>query len=268
MPPDPLKPESRSLPRAVLRWVELLLLFLGVPTLFWYWRIAPDHLVDLGARLGLDWAVLEHPGHLMLPSLALFTIGVLVALLCDRSFDRSRLWNPRALRPVLVTILVRFVVLAGLLTLVTWQLEDAMPLRAALARLGYGVDWPAVRLFSLPLGHPGLWAIIMVFYPAISVWPQEVLYRAFFFHRYARILPAPAARIALSALVFGFMHIVFMNPVAPLLCTLGGLLFAQTYHRTHSLFAASFEHALYGCWVFTVGLGAYFYGGTYGGTLG
>ena len=50
--------------------------------------------------------------------------------------------------------------------------------------------------------------------------------------------------------------------LAVALCVIGGWLFADTYSRTRSLWLASAEHALYGCLVFTVGLGRYFYGGT------
>ncbi|WP_423804206.1 hypothetical protein [Nitrosomonas nitrosa] len=39
----------------------------------------------------------------------------------------------------------------------------------------------------------------------------------------------------------------------------GGIMFAYTYHRHRSLLLASIEHALYGCFVFTIGLGWFFY---------
>ena len=41
----------------------------------------------------------------------------------------------------------------------------------------------------------------------------------------------------------------------------GGLFFADTYAKTRSLAAVYFEHALYGCYLFTIGLGFYFYHG-------
>jgi uncharacterized protein len=41
----------------------------------------------------------------------------------------------------------------------------------------------------------------------------------------------------------------------------GGLLFAWRYKTTGSLFTSSLEHALYGCWFFTIGIGQYFYHG-------
>ena len=68
--------------------------------------------------------------------------------------------------------------------------------------------------------------------------------------------------IVASAAAFAFMHIIFRNWVAVGLTFAGGLLFAARYAGTNSLATSSFEHALYGCWLFTVGLGQYFYHGT------
>jgi membrane protease YdiL (CAAX protease family) len=68
--------------------------------------------------------------------------------------------------------------------------------------------------------------------------------------------------IVASAAAFAFLHIVFRNPLAPALTFAGGLLFAWRYAESGSLAVSSFEHALYGCWLFTVGLGGYFYHGT------
>jgi membrane protease YdiL (CAAX protease family) len=57
------------------------------------------------------------------------------------------------------------------------------------------------------------------------------------------------------------MHIVYRNPLAVVLTFFGGLIFAWRYKVTNSLLTSSFEHALYGCWLFTVGLGDFFYHG-------
>jgi membrane protease YdiL (CAAX protease family) len=65
----------------------------------------------------------------------------------------------------------------------------------------------------------------------------------------------------LSAIAFSFAHIVFRNPWAILFTFVGGLMFASTYLKTRSNLAASVEHALYGCFVFTIGIGQYFYAG-------
>ncbi|MDJ0818534.1 MAG: hypothetical protein QNJ58_20170 [Desulfobacterales bacterium] len=42
---------------------------------------------------------------------------------------------------------------------------------------------------------------------------------------------------------------------------LGGVLFAKTYEETGSLIISGIEHALYGGFIFTIGLGKHFYYG-------
>jgi membrane protease YdiL (CAAX protease family) len=113
---------------------------------------------------------------------------------------------------------------------------------------------------SLPREHPLFWLVIMGLYPVLSVWPQEVIYRRFLFHRY-RALFGEAGLIAASALVFGFGHIIFLNGIAVALTIAGGAMFAQNYARNRSLALVCLEHSLYGCLVFTIGLGRFFYTG-------
>jgi hypothetical protein len=117
------------------------------------------------------------------------------------------------------------------------------------------------RFLSFPLQKPALWALIMVFYPLLSVVPQELLYRSFFFARYRAILPGFWLMVGSSAGLFAYSHIIFKNWVAPLFCLIGGLIFAAHYHQHRSLKWAVIEHAAYGCFVFTVGLGWFFYHG-------
>jgi hypothetical protein len=68
--------------------------------------------------------------------------------------------------------------------------------------------------------------------------------------------------IVAGAAGFAFMHVIFRNWVAVPLTFAGGLLFAVRDAETGSLATSSFEHALYRCWLFTVGLGRFFYHGT------
>ncbi len=120
------------------------------------------------------------------------------------------------------------------------------------------------QLFSLPRERPQLWMFVMVFYPLLSVIPQQIIFRGYFFERYKNLFTTPVTMIAASALCFSFGHLLFQNWVAPLLTLIGGAIFAHTYHRHRSLALVWFEHALYGCFMFTVGLGKYFYHGTVG----
>lgn len=114
-------------------------------------------------------------------------------------------------------------------------------------------------MFFLIRHHTGFWLLIMFAYPLLSVFPQELIYRAFFFERYRPLFGRETGMMFASALVFGFDHIVFRNYVAILLTFVGGWLFATTYRRTSSLTVVSAEHALYGCAIFTIGYGQYFF---------
>jgi hypothetical protein len=178
-----------------------------------------------------------------LPLLWIVTGYALVQLLRDSHFDRGHLWNTTPLPQHLRPILVIFVVVAVLLWL-------------GVHRFAPQLEWSFVR------SNPTFWAIVMVAYPVLSVYPQGILYRAFFFQRYAALFPGKGAMIVASAAAFAFLHIIFRNSIAVALTFTGGLLFASRYAEAGSLFTSSFEHALYGCWLFTIGLGQHFYHGT------
>jgi len=114
-------------------------------------------------------------------------------------------------------------------------------------------------LFSLYRRSPAWWLAVVLFYPIFSVYPQELLYRAFFFHRYKPLFGEGMGMIAASAAVFGFVHIIFGNWVAIALTAIGGLLFGWTYRKSRSLVLTCLEHALFGDFIFTIGIGQFFY---------
>lgn len=160
----------------------------------------------------------------------------------DASFDSSRLFAWGNYRPFLKWILLRDVI--------------------CLALLGVAVRLFAPELlFSLIKQRPGLWAIIMVLYPLVSVYPQELLYRAFFFHRYQPLFGSGWPLLLASALAFGFVHIIFGNWLSVLLCILGGFLFSYTYQQSGSLLLTCLDHSIFGNFIFTIGLGQFFYHG-------
>lgn len=187
-------------------------------------------------------AVYMRPG-LLFPSLWVLALGSLLLLLMDGSFERGRLWNAGGLRSEWKWIALRFAVCAPLLTGVLFLMSPA-------------------RLLSLPMHRPGLWAVIMVAYPVLSVYPQEVAFRAMVMHRYAGLFGSVWMLVAVNAVVFGYAHIIMHNWWAVALCTIGGVFFGVTYRRSASLLAAALEHALYGCFLFTIGWGSYFYSGS------
>lgn len=178
----------------------------------------------------------------MIPVLVLVALGCTFTMWRDPTFDRSAFWNRAAIRPYLRQILLTFFA------------------SALIIGLGVALFEPS-RLFELVNRNPVLWLAIMVFYPLLSVYPQEIIYRTFLFHRYQSLFRNPWTMIAVSALAFGYVHIVFENTLSVVMTVIGGVLFAWTYARSASTLLVSIEHALYGCFIFTIGLGWYFYGG-------
>lgn len=168
---------------------------------------------------------------------------VIVSILYYEGAWKSGLINFRAvnwrnMRPMLI----RFVLCAVLLTgLLLWMDPG--------------------RFLSLPRERTQLWIMIMLLYPFLSVVPQELIFRTWYFYRYKSLFPEPHGMIIVSSVAFGFAHLILQNWIGIILSGVGGLIFGHTYHRTRSLALVSLEHALYGCFVFTIGLGWYFYSG-------
>ncbi len=149
--------------------------------------------------------------------------------------------------------------------LVKWATLRPIVIRFALCALLTAMLvalWKPTYFLSFVCERPVFWAFVMVAYPILSVIPQEIIFRSFFFQRYGKIFPSNLSMILASGVLFGAAHLIFQNWVAPLMCVVGGMFFAQTYAKTKSLALAVIEHALYGCMVFTVGLGPYFYHGS------
>jgi uncharacterized protein len=160
----------------------------------------------------------------------------------DPSFDTSRLWNAQGAGRHIASVLIRDAVLLVILGIAVWQWRPELP-------------------FSFVRRAPLLWAAIMVFYPILSVYPQEVLFRAYFLQHYRPLFGDGWLLIAASALAFGFVHIVFGNWISVALSTIGGVLFALTYRQSGSLLLACLDHTIFGNFIFTIGLGQFFYHG-------
>jgi membrane protease YdiL (CAAX protease family) len=180
---------------------------------------------------------------LPIPYLLFTAIGAFLLLRSDLSFNPSQLTAWGNIRPFLRNILIR----------------DAV----CLVGLGAAVYLLAPQfLFSLIRRSPGLWALIFLLYPLLSVYPQELLYRAFFFHRYQPLFGNGWGMLLASGLAFGFVHIIFRNWLAVGLCVIGGLLFSLTYQTSGSFLLACLDHAIFGNFLFTIGLGQFFYHGS------
>ncbi len=192
-------------------------------------------LLFVGLPLLYVW---RRPPMHILTVLWLVTAGCLVSLLLDPTFDRGRLWRWRGQGAELRRVGTRFVVVA---------------VTAVAAHAAFG---PGVFL-AFPRQHAGTWGLLIALYPFVSVLPQAVVYRAFFFHRYRSLFGTGWVMVGASAAVFCLGHVVFRNEVAIALTAAGGLLFAHTYRRCGSLLVSSLEHALYGILIFTLGFGRF-----------
>jgi len=171
------------------------------------------------------------------------TLICLYILLKDTSFERQNFWRAESIGSFIQPILIQFLLISLLLILVLYFLMPNF-------------------LFSFMREKTLLWIAILFFYPLFSVYPQEIVYRAFFFHRYRVLFPNKQIMILVNALLFGYMHIIFHNWIAVILTIGGGVLFARLYTKTHSLAVVFIAHSLYGCMLFTIGLGQFFYTGT------
>ncbi len=124
------------------------------------------------------------------------------------------------------------------------------------------------QLFSFPRERPTLYIYVMIWYPLLSVIPQELLYKSLFFGRYGKLFPNEKSMIIACAVAFGFLHIILLNWLPVAITAFVGLLMAHTYSETRSLALVSLEHALYGCWAYTVGMGMYLHTGSVWAQIG
>jgi membrane protease YdiL (CAAX protease family) len=209
----------------VRRGVEFLILFIAVPL--------------LAAWQG------EQARRWIIPQILAFAFVFLIVLWHDPNFDRRTLLTlpgnwPRALRDVFLVWVAGGMVF---LALTAWIL-------------------PA-QVFALPAARPRFWLLVLALYPLLSALPQELIFRVFLFHRYRSLFASDRACIAASAIAFALAHLQLGNAVAFWISLVGGLCFAHTYARTHSWPIVAVEHGIWGDWIFTIGLGAFFYGGHY-----
>lgn len=181
--------------------------------------------------------------NLPIPYLLFIALLAFLLLRSDPTFRLSQLYSWGNIRPFLPTLLIR----------------DG----ACVLGLGIAVYFLAPQLlFSLIRRSPLLWVLIFLLYPLLSVYPQEFLYRAFFFHRYQPLFGRGLGMLLASTLAFGFVHIIFRNWLSVGLSLIGGFLFSLTYQSSGSLLLACLDHAIFGNFLFTIGLGQFFYHAT------
>jgi len=145
----------------------------------------------------------------------------------------------------------------------TFRLEASwrvITLRFALtaALISVGLIFSSQPLFS-NLNENRKLLYMITLYPFLSAFPQELIFREFFFYRYGSLFKSKHLLVASNVLLFAFAHIYFGNWIVMAFTVIGGLLFAITFFRTRSLMVVTIEHSLYGLLVLSSGLSVYFY---------
>lgn len=202
--------------RKILKWVELVSLFVGLPLLYYF-----DFI----------------PVPKAIPLLVVFVI-VLLVLLTDKSFNRRHF---------------------GLHGFHQWSWLFKRMAAISVFLIVFVLLFNREAFFILPRTNTLLWVMIMLFYPVWSAFPQEIIYRGYFFHRYRELFPGARVMIFVNALLFSFSHIIFNNWIALAFTFLASILFSITYRKSNSLTVTFVEHAIYGNLIFTTGLGEFFY---------
>ncbi len=206
-----------------MRWLECLCLFFVFPLVIYLFR----HVMAFR----------------VVPALILLGPAAYVYLRRSSGFDLGIVTRIKGTASHFKAMAMSFLMVLPIFLVWTWALMPA-------------------HFFRFPQERPGVWLLVMILYPFLAALPQEIIFRCFFFHRYRDILSRPWAMILVNGLSFGLFHMFYNNPVAPVLTTLGGCLFAWRYHRSGSLPLVAIEHGLWGNMLFTIGLGWYFYSGS------
>lgn len=181
----------------------------------------------------------ENLNTFLLPLIA--SLGVLCAwyLFKDNAFNNRKFgWKKKATKRLFI-VFGTFAAVVGISTLFTYY---------------YSPQY----LFYILSTDIQTWLILLIVYPLLSALPQEIIFRAFVFHRYKIILPNKQHRMLLSSVCFGFAHIFYANWIAVGLSMMAGYVFCLTYAKTKSTLLVSIEHSLWGLWMFTIGLGFFF----------
>ena len=129
------------------------------------------------------------------------------------------------------------------------------------------VFWLAPEQFLfIPRHRPELWLVILIAYPLVSAFPQEIIFRSLFFERYGGLFPGKWSAVLVNGAVFGFGHLFYDNWVTITMTGCGGAIMGWAYLRHGTIGLPWILHAIAGQIIFTVGLGVFFYHGAVGAT--
>ena len=113
--------------------------------------------------------------------------------------------------------------------------------------------------YSMPIENIKLWIIIIIFYPIISVFPQEIIYRVLFVERYKKLFVSKKDYSQIvNTFIFTYSHIVFQNHHAIIISAIASPIFYYQYTKK-SFLNCFIIHSLGGYLIYTVGLGDFFF---------
>ena len=101
--------------------------------------------------------------------------------------------------------------------------------------------------------------LMTLIYPFSSAFPQELIFREFFFSRYRSLFQNKTVMVLVNIVLFAFAHIYFANWTILLFTVIGGAIFTHTYLKTKSLLVVTIEHTMYGMLILSSGLSGQFY---------
>ncbi len=118
--------------------------------------------------------------------------------------------------------------------------------------------YDADNFMVFPKENPLTFLLVIFLYPFLSVVPQEIIFRKYFFFKFNDIMPRNYL-IFINGLVFSLAHVFFNNYIAIIFTFFGGIYLSWSYLRSESLTLVIYEHTLFGIFIFASGLGRYFY---------
>jgi membrane protease YdiL (CAAX protease family) len=199
-------------------WLELVLLFVGIPMIYIVELANPPKITVLG--IGLAYCI--------------------AILFIDKSFSFKSIFRFSGFGNGFRKSILLFIAFLFISATAVYLI-------------------PGLELFNFPKQEPSIWLLVMIFYPLFSVIPQSIIYRSFFFHRYRNLFGNEQILFFAAAAVFAYAHLIYGHWISVFFTFAGGILFNGIYLKTRSLPLSALMHALYGNWVFTVGLGDFFY---------
>lgn len=144
---------------------------------------------------------------------------------------------------------------------IDWRVVGLFALATAVAAAAVVAALAPWAAFRLLVSNPAMMAVIALFYPLLSVLPQEIVFRPLFFRRYGEILPPLQPAIALNAALFSLAHLMYWSWVVSAMTFAGGLVFAWAYEARRNFPMAFVLHAIGGVIIFAMGLGVFFFSG-------